>query len=137
MTDVFDNFSFLLIVRDSFFVSVRNEPWIRIQKSVIFVCKGRATYLIGFQILDILRLNSGIRNRYNFFLWAIFLFQKIGNESVNHADSGDIYFIYKIRGIHLISCQPTQFQNLSEVFKIEFPGNWTKNCISPKSAWFP
>ena len=60
LTDVFDNFSFLLIVRDSFFVSVRNEPWIRIQKSVIFVCKGRATYLIGFQILDILFVRPGI-----------------------------------------------------------------------------
>ena len=25
--------------------------------------------------------------------------------------------------------QPTQFQNLGEIFKIEFPGNWTKTFI--------
>ena len=35
------------------------------------------------------RLNSGIRNRYNFVMWAIFLIQKLGTDSVNHADSGD------------------------------------------------
>ena len=101
------------------------------------------------------RLNSGIKNRNNFFAWAIFLIQKVGTNSVIYADSGDINilaqfprnsilkifqnfwkcvggiymrgclilkiaqsvqlfilinFIYKIRGIHLISCQPTQFQ---------------------------
>ena len=32
--------------------------------------------------------------------------------------------------------QPTQFQNLSKIFKIIFPGNWTKTFISPESAWF-
>ena len=32
--------------------------------------------------------------------------------------------------------QPTQFQNLSEIFKIEFPGNWKKSLISPESTWF-
>ena len=37
-----------------------------------------------------LRLNSGIWNRLNFFLWAIFLFQKSGNDSMNHSDSGHI-----------------------------------------------
>ena len=30
--------------------------------------------------------------------------------------------------------QPTQFQNLSKIFKIVFPGNWTKNFIFPESA---
>ena len=35
-----------------------------------------------------------------------------------------------------ISMQPTQFQNLSKIFKIEFPGNWTKSLIYPESAWF-
>ena len=35
------------------------------------------------------RLNSGIMNRYNFFIHAIFLFQLIGFDSVNYAGSGD------------------------------------------------
>ena len=101
------------------------------------------------------RLNSGIKNRYNFFIHTIFLFPIIGTDSVNHAKSWDIKsliqlpgksilkilqnfwkcvggvymrgrlilkitqsvqlftlidFIYKIRGSHLVSCQPTQFQ---------------------------
>ena len=30
--------------------------------------------------------------------------------------------------------QPTQFQNPSEIFKIEFPGNWTKSFIFPDSS---
>ena len=100
------------------------------------------------------KLNSGIRNRNNFFVWATFLFQNIENGSVNRADSGDIQFlvqfpgnwilkslqnfwkcvggayrrrcfnlkitqgvqlftlisfIHKIKGIHFILCQPTQF----------------------------
>ena len=29
---------------------------------------------------------------------------------------------------------PTQFQKLSEIFKIEFPANWTKTFIFPESA---
>ena len=32
--------------------------------------------------------------------------------------------------------KPTQFQNLSEIFKIGFPGNWSKSLISSESAWF-
>ena len=47
---------------------------------------------------DINRLNSGIKNRHNFFLWAIFLFQKIGTDSVNQADSGDIKFFVQFPG---------------------------------------
>jgi len=46
----------------------------------------------------IIRLNSGIRNRYNFFLWSIFLFLKVGNESVNHVDSGDIKLFFQFPG---------------------------------------
>ena len=38
----------------------------------------------------IVRLNSGIRIRHNFFVWAVFLFEKLGTDSVNYADSGDI-----------------------------------------------
>ena len=44
------------------------------------------------------RLNSGIRNRHNFFLRAIFLFLKVGNESVNHADSEDIQLFVQFPG---------------------------------------
>ena len=40
------------------------------------------------QIMD--RLNPGIKDRHNFFLCAIFLFQKIGTNSVNHTVSGYI-----------------------------------------------
>ena len=36
------------------------------------------------------RLNSGIKNRDNFFALAIFLIQKVGTNSVICADSGDI-----------------------------------------------
>ena len=60
LTDLFDNFSFLVLVCDSFFFSVRNEPRICLKKSVILVCQGRATYLIGFQFLDILFVRPGI-----------------------------------------------------------------------------
>ena len=52
LTGFLDLFGRLVIVCDSFFVSVRTEPRIFLQKSVIFVCKGRATYSYGLQILD-------------------------------------------------------------------------------------
>ena len=44
------------------------------------------------------RLNSGIKNRQNFFPWSIFLFQKIGNDSVNHADSGGTKILVQFPG---------------------------------------
>ena len=45
------------------------------------------------------------------------------------------YFIHSNGLKHLrISMPPKQCQNLSETFKIEFPGNWTKTLISPESA---
>ena len=44
------------------------------------------------------RLNSGIRNRHNFFLWPIYLFQKVVTDSVNHADSGDIKVFVQFPG---------------------------------------
>ena len=47
---------------------------------------------------SIFRWNSGIRKRNNFFVWATFLFQKIGNDSVNRADSGDIQFLVQFPG---------------------------------------
>ena len=37
----------------------------------------------------IARLNSRIRNRHNFFLRPIYIFQKVLSDSVNHADSRD------------------------------------------------
>ena len=47
---------------------------------------------------DIIRLNSGNKNPQNFFLGAIFLFQKMGTDSVNHADSGDIKVLVSFPG---------------------------------------
>ena len=44
------------------------------------------------------RLNSGNKNPQNFFLGAIFLFQKMGTDSVNHADSGDIKVLVSFPG---------------------------------------
>ena len=44
------------------------------------------------------RLNSGIRNRHNFFLWPIFIYQKIVADSVSHADSGDIKVFVQFAG---------------------------------------
>ena len=43
-----------------------------------------------FSIKAICRLNSGVWNRYNFFLRPIYIFQKVVSDSVIHADSGDI-----------------------------------------------
>ena len=60
LTDLLDNFSFLVTVFDSSFFSVRNEPRICFQKSVIFVCNGRAAYSLGFLIPDVLFTRSGI-----------------------------------------------------------------------------
>ena len=34
-----------------------------------------------------------------------------------------------------IWAQPTQFRNLSEIFEIIFPRNWTKSWISPDISW--
>ena len=51
----------------------------------------RIKYTGGPKIpLSMCRLNSGIKNRNNFFAWTIFLIQKIGTNSVIYADSGDI-----------------------------------------------
>ena len=45
-----------------------------------------------------IRLNSGNNNPQNFFLRAIFLFQKMGTDSVNHADSRDIKVLVSFPG---------------------------------------
>ena len=44
------------------------------------------------------RLNSGIRIRHNFFLWLIFIYQKVVANSVSHADSGDIKVFVQFPG---------------------------------------
>ena len=44
------------------------------------------------------RLNSGIKNRNNFFTWTIFLIQKIGTDSVIYVDSGDIKILVQFPG---------------------------------------
>ena len=44
------------------------------------------------------RLNSRVRNSHNFFLQAIFLLRKIGTDSVNYADSGDIKILIQLPG---------------------------------------
>ena len=44
------------------------------------------------------RLNSGIRNRNNFFAWAIFPIQKVETNSVIYADSGDIKILIQFPG---------------------------------------
>ena len=48
------------------------------------------------------------------------------------------YMQWVISGIKHLSIwvSPTQFQKLSNNFKIEFPANRTKNLISPESEWF-
>ena len=51
LTVFLDIFIPLVTICDSSFVSVRNEPRIFLQKSVNFVCKGRATYSNGFQVV--------------------------------------------------------------------------------------
>ena len=47
------------------------------------------------------RLNSGNRNRHNFFTFAIFILQKSENDSVINADSEDIKILvqYPVRAI--------------------------------------
>ena len=44
------------------------------------------------------RLNSGIKNRYDFFIHTIFVFPIISTYSVNHAESWDIKSLIKFPG---------------------------------------
>ena len=46
----------------------------------------------------IYRLNSGIKNRLNFLAWAIYIFQKVVSDSVNHADCEDIKILIQFPG---------------------------------------
>ena len=54
--------------------------------------------LYAIDYIIIYRLNSGIRNRQNFFPWAILSFQKIRTDSVNCADSGDTKILVQFPG---------------------------------------
>ena len=54
LTGILDVFDILLtasVSADFLFFVIRNELWTCFQKSVIFVCNGRATYLEGFQAI--------------------------------------------------------------------------------------
>ncbi len=46
----------------------------------------------------ITRLNTGNRNRHNFFILAILTLKKTPTDSVNHADSGDINILVQFPG---------------------------------------
>ena len=57
---------------------------------------------VPFRKYSMIRLNSGIKNRHNFFLWAItygrFLYQKVVADSASPADSGDIKVFIQFPG---------------------------------------
>ena len=55
-------------------------------------------YDMTYMIWPISRLNSGIKNRNNFFVWAFFSFQKIGTDLVHQADFGDIKILIQFPG---------------------------------------
>ena len=62
---------------------------IRVQKWMIFSWKSLGSIVIIWTQMGkssyncICRLDSGVRNRHKFFLWMVFLFQKIRTSSVN------------------------------------------------------
>ena len=51
---------------------------------------------IRFQFID--RLNSGNKNRHNFFIQANFKYLNIGSDSVDHDESGDTKVFVQFRG---------------------------------------
>ena len=61
-------------------------------------------------LLGIARLNSGIKNRLNFLAWAIYIFQKVVSDSVNHADSEDIKILIQFPGKSI-------FENFAQFLK--------------------
>ena len=62
-------------------------------------------------------LDSGIRNRHNFFLWPIFLYQKIVADSVSRADAEDIKVFIRFPGNSILVENP------------EIPGIQPKNIL--------
>ena len=70
------------------FVDWQYRLWYERRQTIIHVCILVHKCFQRFWAIG--RFNSGIRNRHNFFMWAIFLFEKLGTDSVNYADSGDI-----------------------------------------------
>ena len=57
-----------------------------------------------------IRLNSGIKNLLNFLAWAIYIFQKVVSDSVNHADSEDIKILIQFPGKSI-------FENFAQFLK--------------------
>ena len=68
--------------------ALRTKWFVSIKNTFLKFMSGKSLEKKRFWI--IFRLNSGIRNRHNFFVWAIFIFEKLGTDSVNYADSRDI-----------------------------------------------
>ena len=62
------------------------------------------------KLIFITRLNSGIKNRLNFLAWAIYIFQKVVSDSVNHADSEDIKILIQFPGKSI-------FENFAQFLK--------------------
>ena len=71
-----------------------------------YFCNNEISYYVCVshftKALEIVRLNSGIRNRHNFFVWAIFLFERLGTDSVNYADSEDIKLLVWFPGSSIL-----------------------------------
>ena len=61
-------------------------------------------------LVPIVRLNSGIKNRLNFLAWAIYIFQQVVSDSVNHADSEDIKILIQFPGKSI-------FENFAQFLK--------------------
>ena len=87
------------------------------------------------------KCNSRSRNRHNFFLWAIFLFSKVGNESVNQADSGHLKLSVQLP-------QGVSLEILFWKFDLDFEIAWdaskslgvlfSKSAnVSKKYSWIP
>ena len=66
--------------------------------SVVVGPPSSGTFLKRMSKKIILRLNSGNRNRHNFFMLAILTLKKTATDSVNHADSGDINILVQFPG---------------------------------------
>jgi hypothetical protein len=64
--------------------------------SVTDRCWYQNHYFSDFLVM--FRLNSGNRNRHNFFILAILTLKKTPTDSVNHADSGDINILVQFPG---------------------------------------
>ena len=71
-------------------------------------------------------LNSGVRDRHNFSLRAILLFQKTGTDSVYHVNSGDI------KNLVLNLCSGNQILKFWLFFLNCVGGAQMRGCLTPK-----